>query len=115
MSSDHEYKPIRIKPGEVFSVIGRSQFSIYHVEEIEIDGDSSRWHVHDIKVGNWSLSQQAFLHPIPGERFCKNGIMSDLRLPPCQKAMNFVMEIEYVGPLDEGEVFEARLVGTAAL
>ena len=115
MSSDREYKPLRIKPGQVFSVIGRPQFCAYRVEEIEIDGDPSRWRVHNIKVGNVPQSQQSFRHPIPGERFRKGGIMSDLRLETCQTAMDFVMEVEYVGPLDEGEVFEATLVGTAAL
>ncbi len=113
MSSDREYKPLRIKPGEVFSVIGRPQFCAYRVEEIEIDGDPSRWRVHDIKVGNMPQAQQQLRHPIPGERFRKGGIMSELRLATCQTAMEFVLAVEYVGPLPEGEVFEATLVGTA--
>lgn len=115
MSSDREYRPLRITPGKVFSVIGRPQHLTYRVEEIEIDGDPTRWRVHNIKVGNMSQGAQPFMHPIPGERFRKGGIMSDLRLEPCQTAMEFVMEVEYVGPLDEGEVFEATLVGTATL
>jgi hypothetical protein len=109
MSSD------RIKPGQVFSVFGRPQLCAYRVKEIEIDGDPSRWRVHDIKVGNRPQGQQAFRHPIPGERFRKGGIMSDLRLEACQTTMDFVMEVEYVGPLAEGEVFEATLVRTIVL
>lgn len=115
MSSDREYQPLRIKPGKVFSVIGRPQHLAYRVEEIEIDGDPSRWCVHSIQVGNVPQGAQSFRHPIPGERFRKGGIMSDLRLDTCQTAMDFVMEVEYVGPLAEGEVFGATLVGTAAL
>jgi hypothetical protein len=115
MSSDREYQPLRIKRGKVFSVIGRPQHLTYRVEEIEIDGNPARWRVHNIKVGNVSQGAESFRHPIPGERFRKGGIMSDLRFEPCQTAMDFVMEVEYVGPLDEGEVFEATLVGTAAL
>lgn len=115
MSSDREYQPLRIKPGKIFSVVGRPQHLTYRVEEIEIDGDPTRWRVHNIKVGNVPQGAQPFMHPIPGERFRKGGIMSDLRLEPCQTAMEFVMEVEYVGPLDEGEVFEATLVGTATL
>lgn len=115
MSSDREYQPLRIKPGKVFSVIGRPQHLTYRVEEIEIDGDPAQWRVHNIKVGNVPQGAQSFIHPIPGERFRKGGIMSDLRLDICQTSMDFVMEVEYVGPLAEGEVFGATIVGTAAL
>ena len=73
------------------------------------------WRVHNIKVDNESQCAESFRHSIPGKRFRKGGIMSDLRLATCQPAMNFVMEVEYVGALAEGEVFEAALVGTAML
>lgn len=107
--------PLHIKPGEIVEVTECPQWPTYRVEEIEISGDPSRWRVHDIKIGNRSQSPRLFLPPIPGERFRKGGIMSELRLETCQLAMHFVLTVEYVGPLAEGEVFEATLVGTAVL
>lgn len=112
-SHDEAYRPLLIKPGLRIEVIGRPQWLMYRVEEIEINGDPSHWRVHNIKVGNVSQSPHSFYVPIPGERFRKGGIMSELRLDKCLVAMHFVMEVEYVGPLDEGAVFEATLVGTA--
>ena len=40
--------------------------------------------------------------------------MSELRLATCQTAMDFTLDVEYVGPVAEGEVFEATLLGLAA-
>jgi hypothetical protein len=114
-SLDREWRPLRIKPGGVTPVTVRPQWYAYRVEEIEIDGDPSRWRVHDVKVGNMSqFVSRTSPHPVPGERFRKGGIMSELRLATCQTAMDFTLDVEYVGPLAEGEVFEATLVGVAA-
>jgi len=111
-SIDDEGEPLRIKPGEVALVIGRPPWLAYRVEEIEIGGEPSRWRVHDIRVGNASQCSGS-THPIPGERFRKGGIMSEIRLHTCQTAMDFALLVEYVGPLTQGEVFEATLVGAA--
>lgn len=112
-SHDDRRRPLHIKPGEIAQVIEAPQWQSYRVEEIEINGDPSRWRVHDIKVGNVSQAPRLLMPPIPGERFRKGGIMSELRLDACQIAMHFVLTVEYVGPEKEGEVFEATLVGTA--
>lgn len=112
-SLGNDLRPVRIRPGEVYGVTVRPQWLAYRVEEIEIDGDSSRWRVHGIRVGNQS-QLAGVVAPIPGERFRKGGIMSELRLDTCQTAMDFTLEVEYVGSLAEGEVFEATLVGLAA-
>ena len=110
-STSGEYKPLRVRRGENAQVTGRPQWLAYRVEEIEISGDPSRWIVHDIIVGN--MSQLARNRaPIPGERFCKGGIMSDLCLTTCQIA---TLTVEYIGPDPDGEVFEATLVGTGAI
>jgi hypothetical protein len=112
-SHDDRHQPFRILPHQVVQVIECPQWPSYRVEEIEINGDPTRWLVHEIKIGNVPQSPRLLLPPIPGERFRKGGIMSDLRLDVCQIAMHFVMAVEYVGPEAEGEVFEATLVGTA--
>src|SRR4029077_15048469 len=112
-SHNKDGQPLSIKPGQIQDVVERPQWLGYRVEEIEISGDPSHWRVHNIKIGNLSQSPRSFLVPIPGERFCKDGIMSNLRLDVCQTAMDFVLSVEYVGPFAEGEVFEATLVGTA--
>lgn len=113
-SSDEHRRPFRILRGlPPVQVIAQPQWLGYRVEEIEISGDPSHWRVHDIRIGNVPQCPNSLEVPIPGERFCKGGIMSNLRLEVCQTAMWFVLAVEYVGPLDEGAVFEATLVGTA--
>lgn len=104
---------IRIVPGQTAQINELPQWESYRVEEIKIHGDPSRWRVFDIKVGNRPQSPTLFLRPIPGECFRKGGIMSELRLETCQRAMYFSLTIEYVGPVPEGEIFEATIVGTA--
>jgi hypothetical protein len=106
----------RIKPGEVALVVDRPKSCPFRADKIEIDGDPSRWRVHDIKVGNRSQGvENTFQPPIPGERFCKGGITRELRIEPCQTAMDFVIAVEYVGSLAEGEVFVADVSGIAVL
>jgi hypothetical protein len=112
-SHDNSNRPLPIIPGQFAEVTAIPQWLLYRVEEIEINGDPSHWRVHDIKIGYCSQSPHSILSPIPGERFRKGGIMSELRLEVCQIGMHFVLTVEYVGPLAAGEVFEATLVGTA--
>lgn len=112
-SMDQCWKPMRLKRGETAEVITRPQCAAYRVEEIEILGDPNRWLVHEIKVGSRSQFMK-LPYPIRGEAFRKGGIMSDVRLNVCLTAMDFAVYVEYVGPVDDGEVFEAVCVGTAA-
>lgn len=112
-SRDQMYQPLRIKPGMIAQVIEHPQWPSYRVEEIEITGDPARWCVHGLQVGNHSQSPRLFKPPIPGKCFRKGGLMSELRLDTCQISTHFIMTVEYVGPLAEGEIFEAALVGTA--
>lgn len=106
-------RPVRVRPGEIYDVLVRPQWAAYRVEEIVIEGDPSQWRVHDIIVGG--RSQLPNEGAISGVQFKKGGVMSDLRLAACQTAMDFVLRVEYVGLLPEGEMFEACLLGTAAM
>jgi len=115
LRSHEDGQPLRIKPGELAEVREFSQYSEYRVEEIEIKGDPSRWRVFEIKVGDRVQSPRLFMPPLSGELFRKGGIMRELCLEPCQRAMSISMLVEYVGPLVEGEVFEATLEGDAIL
>jgi hypothetical protein len=101
-----------LEPGVKHEVILRPQFVTYRVEDIAIEGDRNHWLVHDLKVGNRSqfLNKQG---PARGTEFGPGGILEHLRLETCQISMDFVMEVEYVGPRREGEVFKAAIVGTA--
>lgn len=87
-------------------------YAAFRVEDITIQGECEHWLVHDLKVGNRSqfLAKMA---PVPGTNFGPNGVLARLRLETCQTAMDFVMEVEYIGPSVIGAVFEASIVGTA--
>jgi hypothetical protein len=104
--------PMKIVPGKITAVIARPQFCAFRPEDIAIHGDRSRWVVHDIKVGNRSQFAQK-RGPVPGNEFGPKGVCEQLRLETCQTAMDLMFEVEYIGPEQEGEVFEATIVGTA--
>lgn len=109
-SQNRDYLPMKIKPGDTHAVIVRPQ-TVFRPEDLAIHGDRSRWVVHDIKIGN--RSQFAGKRgPAPGTEFGPGGICEHLRLETCQTAMDLVIEVEYVGPEPDGEIFEATIVGT---
>jgi hypothetical protein len=111
-SETRDYEPMKIKPGKPFAVIVRPQCLAFRPEDLAIHGDRVRWMVHDIKVGN--RSQFAGKRgPAPGTEFGPGGILEHMRLETCQTAMDLVLEVEYIGPEADGEVFEATMVGTA--
>ena len=111
-SEERDGAPMKILPTQKVDVIIRPQTLAFRPEEIAIHGDRSRWVVHDIKVGN--RSQFAGKRgPAPGSEFGPGGILEHLKLQTAQTAMDITLTVEYVGPEEGGEVFEATMVGTA--
>jgi hypothetical protein len=110
-SENRDYQPMKILPAQKMDVLFRPQTIAFRPEEIAIHGDRSRWMVHDIKVGN--RSQLGGHGPAPGTDFGPGGICEKLKLETCQTAMDFVLSVEYIGPEEAGEVFEATIVGLA--
>jgi len=111
-SETRNYAPLKIEPGKHFDVIGCPQYASFLPENLKIHGDSARWNVHDILIGN----QSQFIHkkvPVPGTEFGPGGILEHMRLATAQLAMHIVLRVEYIGPEAAGEVFEATMVGTA--
>lgn len=111
-SEDRDYRPMKIKRGEPISVIVRPQTIAFRPENLAIQGDPSRWLVHDIKCGNRSLFA-AHHGPTCGTDFGVGGVLEKMKLETCQTAMDFAVVVEYVGPEPDGEVFEATIVGLA--
>jgi hypothetical protein len=105
--------PSRIQRGKITPVFARPQCSAYRVEEIEICEHPNRWMIHEIRVGDRSQFMST-PYPIRGEAFRQGGIMGDVRLDVGLTCQDFRIDVEYVGPVAEGEVFEAVIVGTAA-
>jgi len=111
VSLNEEGKPVGIRADNgLVAVVGRPDRGRYRVEKIEVLGNPSHWTVCDIRVGN--NSQLAGRLPCSGEAFRRGGIMGSVQLETCQVAMDIVLFVKYVGPMDEGEVFVAQLVGT---
>ena len=110
-SQNRDYQPMKIKSGDIYVVIVRPQ-TVFRPEDLAIHGDRSRWVVHDIKIGNRSQFANK-RGPAAGTEFGPGGICEHLRLETCQTAMDLAIEVEYVGPEPDGEIFEATLVGTS--
>lgn len=111
-SETRDYKPMSVRPGELFDVLVRPQSYTFRPEDLAIDGDRSRWLVHDIKVGNRSQFRNQ-RGPVPGTEFGPGGICTNLRLETCGVGMDLLLVVSYVGPEEEGEVFKATLVGVS--
>jgi hypothetical protein len=109
-SEDHN-EPVKIRPGKTFKVLIHSQVLSFRPEDLAIHGDRSRWLVHDIMVGNRSQILGKHRGPVPGTEFGPGGILEHLRFDTLQISMDFVLDVEYVGPEADGEVFEATVVG----
>lgn len=111
-SEDRDYTPMKIKSGDPVDVVVRPQVIAFRPENLTIQGEPSRWLVHDIWVGN--KSQFAAKHgPTRGTDFGPGGVLENLKLETCQTAMDFKLVVQYVGPEPDGEVFEAAIVGLA--
>lgn len=106
-------KPAEIKPGERRIVIARPQVVAFRPEAFAMErGQPERWRVYDIRVGNRSQLVQASNVGIPGDIFF--AAIGELVLETVQTAMDLVLDVEYVGPEEAGEVFECTCMGSVA-
>ena len=111
-SENRDGEPMKILPTQKVDVIVRPQTLAFRPEDLAIHGDRSRWVVHNIKIGHRSQFA-AKRGPAPGTEFGPGGILEHLKLETAQTAMDITLTVEYVGPEEGGEVFEATMVGTA--
>lgn len=102
LTRDHGKQPVFVRP----------QFIAFRAEEITIQGERSHWLVHDVQVGN-TKQFLGKLEPISGTEFGPGGMCEKLKFETCQTAMDLILWVEYVGPMDDGEFFEAIIVGTS--
>jgi len=103
---------LNILPKQSVQITETTPFASFRPEEFRIHGDAARWVVHDIKIANRSQ----FLGrggPIPGAEFSAGGVCAYLRLETMYSGATLQLTAEYIGPIEEGEVFEATIVGTA--
>lgn len=114
-SENRDYQPVKIPRSQNSEVVVRPQTMSFRPEDIAIHGDRSRWVVHDILVGNRSQFVSRAIPPAPGTEFGPGGILEHMRLDTCQTAMDLRLVVEYVGPEEDGEVFEATVVGTSVI
>lgn len=74
---------------------------------------ADRWRIDDVRIGN--RSQMLSTGGISGALFsCAAVDPPAFRFETVQTAMDFVLEVSYVGPLPDGEVFEAAILGVGA-
>lgn len=95
------------------TITARPQNVAYRPERIVIGGTASNWTISDIKVGNRSQLSQA--GDLPGEMFSNVAIDTFVSMETVQTAMDFVIQVTFVGTNSAGEQFRAGVVGTAAV
>lgn len=95
------------------TITARPQNIAYRPERIIIGGNPGNWNLTDIKVGNRSQFSQA--GTINGITFANNSIDTFVSFETVQTAMDFVIQVTYVGTVSGGEQFLATVFGTAAI
>lgn len=95
------------------AITARPQNVAYRPERIIIGGTPADWLVNDIKVGNRSQLSQA--GELPGEAFANTAIDTYVSMETVQTAMDFVVQVTYIGTNSAGAQFKAAVFGTAAI
>lgn len=95
------------------TITARPQNVAYRPERIVLGGTPANWTINDIKVGNRSQLSQA--GELPGEAFAATAIDTFVSMETVQTAMDFVIQVTFIGTASAGEQFKAAVFGTAAV
>jgi hypothetical protein len=95
------------------TITARPQNVAYRPERIVLGGTPANWLINDIKVGNRSQLSQA--GELPGEAFANTAIDTFVSFETVQTAMDFVVQVTFIGTNSAGEQFKAAVFGTAAV
>lgn len=95
------------------AVTARPQNVAYRPERIIVGGTPSNWLLDDIKVGNRSQFAQA--GSMPAEAFAATSFDAYVSMETVQTAMDFVIQVTFVGTASAGEQFRAVVLGTGAV
>lgn len=104
-----------ILPGQSAQITARAQTSEFCCDRFVISnagtpGGAADWIVNAIKIGN--RSQLAQSGDVPGGLFATNAIDTYVSFEPVKPAMDVVVVVTYVGPIEAGAPFFAAVVGT---
>lgn len=104
---------VNILPSTSAQITARPQNVAFRPERIVIGGTPGDWIVNDIKVGNQSqLSQSGDL---PGEMFSATMVDGFISFGTVQTAMDFVIQVTFIGDSEGGAPFFCGVLGTAAV
>lgn len=95
------------------AITARPQNVAYRPERIIIGGTPANWLIDDIKVGNRSQFAQA--GSMPAEAFAATSFDAHVSMETVQTAMDFVIQVTFVGTASAGEQFRGVVFGTAAV
>ncbi len=95
------------------AVTARPQNVAYRPERINVGGTPTNWLIDDIKVGNRSQFAQA--GSMPAEAFAATSFDAYVSMETVQTAMDFVIQVTFVGTASAGEQFRAVVLGTGAV
>lgn len=95
------------------AITARPQNVAYRPERIIVGGTPTNWLIDDIKVGNRSQFAQA--GSMPAEAFAATSFDAHVSMETVQTAMDFVIQVTFVGTASAGEQFRAVVFGTAAV
>jgi hypothetical protein len=100
---------VAILPGTTAQVTARPQGIAFQPQRVIIGNNPQDWVVNDIKVGN--ESQLAQSGDLPGEMFSSTTVDGFVSFRTVQSAMDFVMQVTYIGNIQEGSAFICGVLG----
>lgn len=101
-----------ILPGQCATLTARPQLPFY--PERLLIKNAERWRIHEIQVASGSQEPRKLAKSLPGERFA---LGAPGRFPGAGELLvpagdQVIVNLEYVGPLEAGEPFEACVFGS---
>jgi hypothetical protein len=99
--------------GRPTAVSARPQTTAMRIEEIEILRMPGEWMIADVQVGNRSQFPSPG-PPLAGRLFTPGSTCYRFVTDTIQTAMDFTLLVHYVGPMDDGAIFEAVAMGSHA-
>lgn len=104
--------PGLVRPGRRARFKIRAEALMYRVERVVL-GDCEDWHIHDVCVGGRSQLTNKGNSPeedgFPGAALSPDAVDCFLSFETTQTAMDFVLDVSYVGPAPDGAALACSL------
>ena len=102
----------KVPSGQLVTVVVRPSGHAFRPDRIIIETNPGDWVINDVRIGDRSQFSQP--GTIPGEVFASAATDSFVSFETVQTAMDFAMDVIYVGAREGGAAFAGLVIGLEA-